>query len=127
MKAMFSIAQITEMVSNGKTDLAALVEAVFIAQGYQMRVSPFGNDGSVEMLADGKVGPFGFVLPRIAVLVKSGRELADPDSDYIEMFLGCSGAWQGLFVSPSGFTAGAKKEAGRLFHQGKVLGAKACR
>jgi restriction system protein len=58
-------------------------------------------------------------LPRIAVLVKSGSEMADPDVNELEKFMALSGAAQGLFVSWIGFTDAAKKEASRLFHQAK--------
>jgi restriction system protein len=90
-----------------------------MAQGYRTSGSPFGDDGSVGMVADGGNGPFGFVLPRIAVLVKSGSEAANPDINEMEKFVALSGAAQGLFVSWIGFTDAAKKEAGRLFHQTK--------
>jgi predicted Mrr-cat superfamily restriction endonuclease len=70
-----------------------------MAQGYRTSGSPFGDDGSVGMVADGGNGPFGFVLPRIAVLVKSGSEAANPDINEMEKFVALSGAAQGLFVS----------------------------
>jgi hypothetical protein len=57
----------------------------------------------------------GFGLPRIAVLVKPGSEMADPNAAELEAFLALSGAAQGLFVSWIGFTDAAKKEAARLF------------
>jgi restriction system protein len=111
--------QIVEFISRNALELARLVEGILIAQGYRTRVSPFGDDGSIEILADGGTGPLGFELPRIAVLVKPGSEIADPDVTELETFIALSGAAQGLFVSWIGFTDAAKREAGRLFHQAK--------
>jgi restriction system protein len=116
---MVSATQIVEFISRNELDLARLVEGILIAQGYRTCVSPFGDDGSIELLADRGTGPLGFGLPRIAVLVKPGSEMADPDVNELEKFLALSGAAQGLFVSWIGFTDAAQKEAGRLFHQTK--------
>jgi restriction system protein len=116
---MVSATQIVEFISRNELDLARLVEGILIAQGYRTRVSPFGDDGSIDIVADGRMGPLGFGLPRIAVLVKPGNEMADPDIDELEAFMALSGAAQGLFVSWIGFTDAARKEAGRLFHQSK--------
>ena len=77
------------------------------------------NDGSIEILADGAIGPFGFGMPRIAALVKAGTDIANPDLDELEVFISRSGARNGLFVSLIGFTETAQREAGRLFHQTK--------
>ena len=114
---MVCATQIVEFISRNEVDLARLVEGILTAQGYRARSSPFGDDGSIDILADGGTGPFGFGLPRIAVLVKPGSEMADPDTDELEAFMARSGAAQGLFVSWIGFTDAAKREAGRLFHQ----------
>jgi len=111
--------QIVEFISRKKLDLGRLVNDVLLANGYRTQVSPFGNDGSVDLLADGGIGPLGFALPRIAVLVKPDTELADPDLAELECFLALSGAANGLFVSWTGFTDTAKTEAHRLFHQAK--------
>ena len=116
---LVSATQIVEFISRNELDLPRLVEEILIAQGFRTRVSPFGDDGSVSMVADGGNGPLGFALPRIAVLVKSGSEMPDPGTDELEAFLALSGAAQGLFVSWIKFTDAAKAEAGRLFHQTK--------
>ena len=71
------------------------------------------------MVAEGGEGPIGFRLPRIAVLVNPGSEIADPDINELEEFSALSGAAQGLFVSWFGFSKAARTEAGRLFHQAK--------
>lgn len=70
-------------------------------------------------VADGKIGPLDFALPRIAVLVKLDIDLANPELAELEAFMALSGASNGLFVSWTGFTELAQKEAGRLFHQTK--------
>lgn len=111
--------QIVEFISRNELDLARLVEGILIAHGYRTRVSPFGDDGSIDIVADSGTGPLGFALPRIAVLVKPGSEMADPDIDELEAFVALSGAAEALLVSWNGFTDAAKKEAGRLFHQAK--------
>jgi restriction system protein len=116
---MVSATQIVEFISRNELDLARLVEGILIAQGFRTRVSPFGEDRSIEIAADGGTGPLGFGLPRVAVLVKSGSKMADPDVNELEKFMALSGAAQGLFVSWVGFTDGAQKEAGQLFHQAK--------
>lgn len=51
-------------------DLAYLVAAILMAQGYKTRVSPPGPDGGVDILAGS--GPLGFDQPRLCVQVKSG-------------------------------------------------------
>ncbi len=114
---MVSETQIVEFISRNKISLSRLVNEILLAIGYQTRVSQFGNDGSVEILADGKIGPLDFALPRIAVLVKPDIDLANPDLAELETFMALSGAANGLFVSWIGFTDLAQKEAGRLFHQ----------
>jgi restriction system protein len=60
-----------------------------------------------------------FELARIAVLVKPDIRPADPDVTELETFMALSAASNGLFVSWTGFTDSAQKEAGRLFHQAK--------
>jgi predicted Mrr-cat superfamily restriction endonuclease len=117
--AMLSETQIVEFISRNKLDLSRLVNETLIANGYKTRVSQFGNDGSVDILAEGKIGPFGFTLPRIAVLVKPDIDLADPDLAELEAFMTLSSAANAMFVSWTGFTDASKAEAGRLFHQAK--------
>ena len=116
---LVSRTQIVEFISRNEVDLARIVEVILIAQGYRVQVSPFGKYGGVGMVAEGGEGPIGFRLPRIAVLVHPGSEVADPDINELEAFLALSGAAQGLFVSWVGFSDAARAEAGRLFHEAK--------
>ena len=121
---MVSATQIVEFISRNELYLARLVEGILIAQGYRTRVSPFGDDGSFDIAADGGAGPLGFGLPRIAVLVKSGSEAANPDINELKKFAALSGVANGLFVSWIGFTDAAEREAGRLFHQAQFWNVK---
>jgi len=94
--------------------LPRLVGAVLEAQGYQIRVSPEGADGGVDILA-GR-GPLGFDSPRLAVQVKSGDSPVDVGvlrelSGVITNF----GADLGLVVSWGGFKSSVEKESARLF------------
>ena len=114
---LVSSTQIIEFISRNEIDLGQLVAEILTTQGYQARSSPFGHDGSKEILAQAAIGPLGFVLPRVAALVKPDIDLADPDLSELERFLALSGASNGLFVSSIGFSDAAKKEAGDLFHQ----------
>ena len=116
---LVSTTQIVEFISRNEVDLARLVEVILIAHGYRVQDSPFGKYGRVSMVAEGGEGPIGFRLPRIAVLVDPGGEIADPDINELEEFSALSGSAQGLFVSWSGFSKAARTEAGRLFHQAK--------
>jgi hypothetical protein len=50
-----------------------------IAQGYRTQASPLGDAGSVCILAYDGIGPLGFPLSRIAVLVTSINQIPDPD------------------------------------------------
>jgi predicted Mrr-cat superfamily restriction endonuclease len=111
--------QIVEFISRSEISLSRLVNEILQCMGYQTRVSPFGNNGSVDIVADGKMGPFDFALPRIAVLVTMDTVLANPELAELEAFMALSGASNGLLVSWTGFTELAQKEAGRLFHQAK--------
>jgi len=56
-------------------ELARLVGAILVADGYQVQVSKPGADGGVDIIAG--TGPMGFGQPRIAVQVKSGATPAD--------------------------------------------------
>jgi restriction system protein len=94
--------------------LSRLVGAVLEAQGYQVRVSPEGADGGVDILA-GR-GPLGFDNPRLAVQVKSGDGAIDVSvmrelSGVINNF----GADLGLIVSWGGFKSSVDKEAAHQF------------
>jgi predicted Mrr-cat superfamily restriction endonuclease len=117
--SIVSETQIIEFISRKRIDLARLATEILVASGFQTSVSSFGHDGSISILAEGKAGPLGFKLPRIAVLVKPNIEPANPDVRELEAFLALSGAFNGLFVSWTGFTEAAEREACRLFHQAK--------
>jgi restriction system protein len=116
---MVGESQIVEFISRSEISLSRLVNEILLAIGYETRISSFGKDGSIDILADGVIGPLGFALPRTAVLVKPDIDLADPDLAELEAFMALSSASNGLFVSWTGFTDSARKEAGRLFHQTK--------
>lgn len=95
-------------------DLARLVDAVLVAQGYQTFVSPPGADGGVDIIA-GR-GPLGFDPPRLCVQVKAttGRV----DVTVLRELLGVlphRRADQGLLVSWGGFTVPAVKEASQSY------------
>lgn len=94
--------------------LARLVAAVLQGQGYQVRVSPEGPDGGVDIIA-GR-GPLGFDPPRMVVQVKSGnspvgvgvmRELTGVMSAF--------GADYGLIVAWGGYRGVVEKENARQF------------
>jgi restriction system protein len=94
--------------------LAYLVGAVLSAQGYEIKISPEGPDGGVDIIA-GR-GTLGFESPRLVVQVKSTdapmdvsvlRELSGVMSNF--------GADQGLVVSWGGFKSSVEKEAPRQF------------
>jgi restriction system protein len=94
--------------------LAYLVGEVLSAQGYEIRISPEGPDGGVDVLA-GR-GTLGFESPRLVVQVKAWdtpvdvgvlRELSGVMSTF--------GADQGLVVSWGGFKSSVEKEAARQF------------
>ena len=96
--------------------LTELVAALLTVQGYQVRVSPEGPDGGIDIIA-GR-GPLGFEHPRLAVQVKSGdgpvdvkvlRELQGVMKNF--------GADHGLFVSWGGYRGSVTKEASRLFFE----------
>ena len=94
--------------------LSSLVEAVLQAQGYTTKLSPPGPDGGVDVLAGS--GRNGFDNPRLAVQVKSGKQVMDAPS--IRDLIGTMQnfrATHGLFVSWSGFNAGAQKLARDVF------------
>jgi hypothetical protein len=93
---LVSTTQIVDHIGRHGLALSRLVDEILTAEGYRTHISSFGPDGSVEVLADRAVGPFGFGLPRIAALVKTSTDIADPDLDELEAFIGRSGAWNGL-------------------------------
>jgi len=95
-------------------ELARLVEAVLIAQGYVTSRSEPGPDGGVDILAGS--GPLGFDQPRICVQVKSssspiGVEILRALQGTMQSFK----AEQGLLVSWGGFKRTVREEARRSF------------
>ncbi len=94
-------------------DLVTLVAAILKSQGYQLRVSPEGVDGGVDILA-GK-GMLGFDQPRLAVQVKSSDSPVDVKVlRELQGVLKNFGAEQGLLVSWGGYKSSVHKEAARL-------------
>jgi len=90
--------------------LALLVDAVLVAEGYKTRVSPPGPDGGVDILA-GK-GVLGFDRPTLCVQVKSSQVPSDVGVfRELQGTMSSFGADQGLLVSWSGYTASALREA----------------
>jgi hypothetical protein len=69
-----------------------------IAQGYRTQASPLGDAGSVCILAYDGIGPLGFPLSRIAVLVTSINQIPDPDINELETFLALGGASNGSLL-----------------------------
>ncbi|HYE05721.1 MAG TPA: restriction endonuclease [Planctomycetota bacterium] len=104
--------------------LAALVEAVLIADGYVTKLSPPGADGGVDILAGS--GPMGFGPPRLAVQVKYEQV----DVTVLRTLQGSMQSFkaeQGLLVAWGGFKSSVKKEAAahhfqiRLWDAGEVM------
>jgi restriction system protein len=94
--------------------LADLVGAILEAEGYQVRQSPPGRDGGVDLLADR--GPLGFEPPRLCVQVKSSD--APVDVGVLRELQGVMtnfGAQQGLLVAWGGFKQSVHNEARQLF------------
>jgi predicted Mrr-cat superfamily restriction endonuclease len=116
-KEIVCATQIVEFIGYKELNLARRVEEILVAQGYRTQASPFGNDGSVYILADGGLGPFGFALPRVAALVRPINQMLDPDVVELEAFKTLSGSENGLFASWLYFSDETKEEAGRLFNQ----------
>ena len=96
--------------------LTELVAALLTVQGYQVRVSPEGPDGGIDIIA-GR-GPLGFEHPRLAVQVKSGDDPVDVKVlRELQGVMKNFGAEQGLFVSWGGYRGSVTKEAARLFFE----------
>ena len=97
-------------------ELANLVSEILIAQGYQVRVSPEGADGGVDILAG--LGPLGFDAPRLAVQVKSGDGPVDIKVLHeLQGVMKNFGAAQGLLVAWGGWKSSVEKEAARHFFE----------
>ncbi len=94
--------------------LEYLVGAVLSAQGFQVRVSPEGADGGVDILAG--MGALGFDAPRLAVQVKSFDTPVDVSVlRELSGVMSAFGADQGLVVSWGGFKPSVEKEAARQY------------
>jgi restriction system protein len=95
-------------------DLSRLVGAVLTAQGYQVRISPEGPDGGVDIIA-GK-GALGFEAPRLAVQVKSSNAPVDVSIlRELQGVMSSFGADLGLIVAWGGYKGTVEKEAARQF------------
>jgi restriction system protein len=94
--------------------LARLVAAVLQVQGYQVRVSPEGPDGGVDIIA-GR-GPLGFEEPRLVVQVKSGKGPVDVSvMRELTGVMSTFGADSGLIVAWGGYRGVVEKENARQF------------
>jgi restriction system protein len=94
--------------------LARLVAAILQAQGYQVRVSPEGPDGGVDIIA-GR-GPLGFETPRLVVQVKSGKGPVDVNvMRELTGVMTAFGADSGLIVAWGGYRGVVEKENARQF------------
>jgi restriction system protein len=109
-------------------DLARLVAAILVAEGYSVQVSPPGPDGGADILA-GR-GPLGLDSPTLCVQVKATQDSAD-----VKIFRELVGtmdsfkADQGLLVCWGGFKQTTKSQARqqsfkvRLWDQSDVVNA----
>lgn len=94
--------------------LARLVAAILQAQGYQVRVSPEGPDGGVDIIA-GR-GLLGFDAPRLVVQVKSGKGPVDVGvMRELTGVMASFGADSGLIVAWGGYRGVVEKENARQF------------
>ncbi len=114
----FALDQIREYISQvfrGHA-LSNLVAAILTAQGYQVRVSPAGPDGGVDIMAGH--GLLGFDRPRLAVQVKSGDGPIDIKVFHeLQGVMKNFGAEQGLLVAWGGYKSSVEKEAARHFFE----------
>lgn len=96
--------------------LSNLVAAILTAQGYQVRVSPAGPDGGVDIMAGH--GILGFDRPRLAVQVKSGDGPIDIKIFHeLQGVMKNYGAEQGLLVAWGGYKSSVEREAARHFFE----------
>ncbi len=94
--------------------MAALVEAILVAQGFQTHLSPPGPDQGLDILASS--GVLGFAEPRICVQVKSQdtpceRAVLDALGGVMKKV----NATHGLLVCWGGFKSSIDKEAAQQF------------
>jgi len=112
----FSRDQISQYISQKYKGhgLAQLVGAILQAQGYQIRISPEGADGGVDIIA-GK-GILGFESPRLAVQVKSSDSPVDVGVlRELQGVMSTFGADLGLIVAWGGYRGTVEREAARQF------------
>jgi restriction system protein len=103
--------------------LARLVGAILQAQGYQVRVSPEGPDGGVDIIA-GR-GTLGFESPRLVVQVKSSDTPIDVGVlRELQGVISSFGAELGLIVAWGGYRGTVEKEAARQFFKIRLWDAK---
>jgi restriction system protein len=97
-------------------NLANLVAAILIAQGYQVRVSPEGPDGGVDIIAG--QGLLGFDQPRLAVQVKSEDSPIDIKVFHeLQGVMKNFGADHGLLVAWGGYKSSVVREAARHYFE----------
>lgn len=97
-------------------NLANLVGAILIAQGYQVRVSPEGPDGGVDIMAG--QGLLGFDQPRLAVQVKSEDSPIDIKVFHeLQGVMKNFGADHGLLVAWGGYKSSVVREAARHYFE----------
>jgi restriction system protein len=114
----FAADQITKFIGQKFLghELARLVGAILVADGYQVQVSKPGADGGVDIIAG--TGPMGFGQPRLAVQVKSGATPSDVSVlRELQGVMPRFGAHHGLIVSWSGFKDSVVREARQLFFE----------
>ena len=91
-------------------DLARLVEAVLVADGFETHLSTPGPDGGADILA--ARGPLGLDAPTLCVQVKATEAAADVNVfRALQGTMSSFGAQQGLLVCWGGFTVPCKAEA----------------
>lgn len=94
--------------------LARLTGAVLQTQGYQVKISPEGPDGGVDIIA-GR-GVLGFEPPKLVVQVKSGD--APVDVGVLRELQGVMNSFsadQGLIVAWGGYRGTVEREAARQY------------
>jgi len=94
--------------------LAELIGGIFKAKGFEIRISPPGPDGGIDIIAGG--GILGFGDPKLAIQVKSQDNPVDAkELREFRTSMKDSGAQHGLFVAWGGYNKAAAKEARNLF------------
>jgi restriction system protein len=97
-------------------DLARLVNALLVAQGYRTHASSPGADSGIDITA-GR-GPLGFDVPRLGVQVKSSDQPLDVKPlRELQGVLKTFGAGHGLLVSWGGFKASVIQEGRKSYFE----------